>query len=115
MGTIPLIRVKGLSRMQYEFNWDKDSRHYAYEPKSQREADDIFRAQGKLYRRMFFSALLEEKKCCDSEMEETVTLEELKKVLVEEEPKPEPKKKPSKPKAKKSKDLQAVEKQGVKD
>ena len=61
MGTIPLIRVKGMSRFQYNFEWDKESRHYAYEPKNQREADDIFRTQGKLYKRMFFSVLMEEK------------------------------------------------------
>lgn len=59
MGTIPLIRVKGMSRFQYNFEWDKESRHYAYEPKNQREADDIFRTQGKLYKRMFFSVLME--------------------------------------------------------
>ena len=60
MGTVPLIRVKGMSRLQYNFEWDKESRHYAYEPKDQREADDIFRTQGKLYKRMFFSVLMEQ-------------------------------------------------------
>ena len=62
MGTTPVIRVKGMSRLQYDFRWDKESRHYAYEPKTQREADDIFRTQGRLYKRMFFSALMDEKK-----------------------------------------------------
>lgn len=62
MGTVPVIRVKGMSRLQYVFEWDKESRHYAYEPKSQREADDIFRTQGRLYKRMFFSVLLEDEK-----------------------------------------------------
>lgn len=60
MGTTPVIRVKGMSRLQYIFEWDKESRHYAYEPKSQREADDIFRTQGRLYKRMFFSVLMDE-------------------------------------------------------
>lgn len=62
MGTTPVIRVKGMSRLQYVFEWDKESRHYAYEPKDQREADDIFRTQGRLYKRMFFSVLMDEKK-----------------------------------------------------
>lgn len=62
MGTTPVIRVKGMSRLQYVFKWDKESRHYAYEPKDQREADDIFRTQGRLYKRMFFSVLMDEKK-----------------------------------------------------
>lgn len=62
MGTIPVIRVKGMSRLAYVFNWDPVSRHYVYEPKSQREADDIFRTQGRLYKRMFFSALMDEVK-----------------------------------------------------
>ena len=92
MGTTPLIRIKGLSRMQYLFDWDKDSRHYAYEPKSQREADDIFRAQGKLYRRMYFSVLMD---------------------APEEPKKEEPKPKKSKPKAKPV--LQAVEKVSAED
>jgi len=62
MGTVPVMRVKGMSRLQYTFEWDAESRHYAYEPKSQREADDIFRTQGRLYKRMFFSVLMDEKK-----------------------------------------------------
>ena len=78
--------------MQYLFDWDKDSRHYAYEPKSQREADDIFRAQGKLYRRMYFSVLMD---------------------APEEPKKEEPKPKKSKPKAKPV--LQAVEKVSAED
>ena len=62
MGTTPVIRVKGMSRLQYVFQWDKDCRHYAYEPKDQRETDDIFRTQGRLYKRMFFSVLMDEPK-----------------------------------------------------
>ena len=62
MGTVPVIRVKGMSRLQYDFKWDTASRHYAYEPNNQKEADDIFRTQGRLYRRMFFSVLMDEKK-----------------------------------------------------
>lgn len=56
MGTTPVIRVKGMSRLQYVFSWDKDIRHYAYEPKEQREIDDIFRTQNRLYKTLFFSA-----------------------------------------------------------
>jgi len=59
LGTNPLIRVKGMSQVRYDFIWDKQIRHYAYEPKDQKEVDDIFRTQGKLYRTMFFSAWLE--------------------------------------------------------
>jgi hypothetical protein len=62
MGTMPVIRIKGMSRLLYIFEWDKESRHYAYEPKDQKEADDIFRTQGRLYKRMFFSVLLEKPK-----------------------------------------------------
>lgn len=62
MGTIPVIRVKGMSRITYTFKWDSASRHYFYEPEDQREADDIFRTQGRLYKRMFFSVLLDEPK-----------------------------------------------------
>ena len=56
MGTMPVIRVKGMSRLQYIFTWDKEIRHYAYEPKKQREIDDIFRTQNRLYKTLFFSA-----------------------------------------------------------
>jgi len=59
MGTTPNIRVKGVSRMGYNFLWDPEIRHYAYEPKNQKEADDLFRAQGKVYRHMYFSAWLD--------------------------------------------------------
>jgi len=62
MGTTPNIRVKGVSRLAYNFLWDPEIRHYAYEPKNQKEADDLFRAQGKIYRHMFFSAWLDEEK-----------------------------------------------------
>jgi hypothetical protein len=44
--------------MQYNFMWDPEIRHYAYEPKEQREIDDIFRTQNRLYKTMFFSAWL---------------------------------------------------------
>jgi len=60
MGTIPVIRVKGMSRLQYEFHWDTEIRHYAYTPTDQQEIDDIFRTQGKLYKTMHFSVWLEE-------------------------------------------------------
>ena len=81
MGTNPVIRLKGMSRMLYLFEWDKDIRHYAYEPKNQREADDIYRTQGKLYHTIYFSAWIDDKK------EEKV-----------EEPAPKPKKKRGRPK-----------------
>ena len=55
MGTTPSIRVKGMSQVRYNFIWDKEIRHYAYEPKNQKEVDDIFRTQGRLYKTMFFS------------------------------------------------------------
>jgi len=60
MGTTPAIRVKGMSQVRYQFLWDKEIRHYAYEPKNQKEVDDIFRTQGKLYKSMFFSVWLPE-------------------------------------------------------
>ena len=59
MGTTPAIRVKGMSQVRYNFLWDKEIRHYCYEPKNQKEVDDIFRTQGKLYKTMFFSVWLE--------------------------------------------------------
>lgn len=59
MGTNPAIRVKGMSQVRYNFLWDKEIRHYAYEPESQKEVDDIFRTQGKLYKTLFFSVWLE--------------------------------------------------------
>jgi len=60
MGSNPAIRVKGISQIRYNFIWDREIRHYAYEPKNQREVDDIFRTQGKLYRTMFFSVWMDE-------------------------------------------------------
>ena len=61
MGTMPVIRLKGMSRLIYPFEWDKDIRHYAYAPKNQRECDDIFRTQNVLYKTMRFSVWLEDK------------------------------------------------------
>jgi hypothetical protein len=58
MGSNPRIRVKGLSRIGYNFDWDKEIKYYAYSPKSQKDADDIFRTQGRLYRHMFFSVCI---------------------------------------------------------
>ena len=52
MGTTPVINLKGLSRLIYKFEWDSDLEAYAYEPKNQREADDIFNTQNKLYTTM---------------------------------------------------------------
>ena len=61
MGYTPNIRVKGMSQLRYNFIWDKEIRHFAYEPKDQKEVDDIFRTQGKLYKTMYFSVFLEPK------------------------------------------------------
>ena len=60
MGTTPAMRVKGMSQVRYNFIWDSKIRHYAYEPKDQKEVNDIFRTQGKLYRTLFFSVWLDE-------------------------------------------------------
>ena len=65
MGTLDVINLKGMSRMLYKFVWDPGIQSYAYEPKNQKEADDIFRTQNKLYKTMRFSVWLgdqEEKK-----------------------------------------------------
>ena len=65
MGTMDVINLKGMSRMLYKFIWEPDIQSYAYEPKNQKEADDIFRTQNKLYKTMRFSVWLgdqEEKK-----------------------------------------------------
>jgi len=62
MGATPNIRLKGMSQMRYNFLWDPEIRHFAYEPKDQKEADDIFRTQGRIYRTMYFSVWLDEPK-----------------------------------------------------
>lgn len=59
MGATPNIRVKGMSQVRYNFIWDKEIRHFAFEPENQKQIDDIFRTQGKLYKTMFFSVYLE--------------------------------------------------------
>lgn len=56
----PNIRVKGLSQLRYNFLWDAKIRHFAYEPKNQKEIDDIFRTMGKIYTTMYFSVFMEE-------------------------------------------------------
>ena len=76
MGTTPVINLKGMSRMLYKFEWDKDIQSYAYEPKNQKEADDIFRTQNKLYRTMRFSVWLGDQ---DKEEEPCPKCEEAKK------------------------------------
>ena len=60
MGTLPAINLKGWSRMLYKFDWDKAIQAYAYEPKNQKEADDIFSTQNRLYKTMRFSVWLGE-------------------------------------------------------
>lgn len=59
MGATPNIRIKGMSQVRYNFVWDKEIRHFAFEPENQKQIDDIFRTQGKLYKTMFFSVYLE--------------------------------------------------------
>lgn len=61
MGATPNIRIKGMSQVRYNFIWDKEIRHFAFEPENQKQIDDIFRTQGKLYKTMFFSVYLEPK------------------------------------------------------
>lgn len=61
MGATPNIRIKGMSQVRYNFVWDKEIRHFAFEPENQKQIDDIFRTQGKLYKTMFFSVYLEPK------------------------------------------------------
>ena len=76
MGTLPAINLKGWSRMLYKFDWDKAIQAYAYEPKNQKEADDIFRTQNKLYKTLRFSVWLGDQ---DKEEEPCVKCEEAKK------------------------------------
>jgi hypothetical protein len=59
VGTVPAINVKGMSQVRYNFIWDREVKYYAYTPKNQKEVDDIFRTQGRLYKHMHFSVLLE--------------------------------------------------------
>lgn len=49
-----------MSQSRYNFLWDAKIRHFAYEPKSQKEVDDIFRTMGKIYKTMYFSVYLDE-------------------------------------------------------
>ena len=85
-GGMPVINLKGMSRMLYKFEWDKDIQSYAYEPKNQKEADDIFRTQNKLYKTLRFSVWLGDQ---DKKEEPCPKCEEAKKPV---------KKKPGRPK-----------------
>ena len=49
-----------MSQKRYNFLWDSIIRYFAYEPKDQKEVDDIFRTMGKIYKTMYFSVYLEE-------------------------------------------------------
>jgi hypothetical protein len=60
LGTNPTIRLKGMSRLPYVFEWDPKLPAYAYEPKDQKEVDDIFASAGRLYKTMRFSVSLGE-------------------------------------------------------
>ena len=56
-----------MSSVRYNFVWDKQVSSFAYEPKNQEEIDDIFSTQGRIYRHMNFSIVLDE---VESEKEE---------------------------------------------
>ena len=73
MGSTPNIRLKGMSQLRYNFLWDPEIRHFAYEPKNQKEIDDIFRTQGRLYKTMYFSVWLDEVKAEDPKPEASVS------------------------------------------
>ena len=60
MGSTPNIRLKGMSQLRYNFIWDPEIRHFAYEPKDQKEVDDIFRTQGRIYKTMYFSVYMDQ-------------------------------------------------------
>jgi hypothetical protein len=51
-----------MSQLRYNFLWDPEIRHFAYEPKNQKEVDDIFRTQGRIYKTMYFSVYMDEPK-----------------------------------------------------
>ena len=53
------IVVKGMSSIRYNFIWDAEVGHFAYETKEQHEIDDIFKTQGRIYRYMNFSIVLD--------------------------------------------------------
>ena len=76
MGGMDVINLKGMSRMLYKFVWEPDIPSYAYEPQNQKEADDIFRTQNKLYKTLRFSVWLGDQ---DKEEEPCVKCEEAKK------------------------------------
>jgi len=73
MGTIPTIRLKGLSTLLYVFEWDKQLKQYAYEPKNQREIDDIFRTAGRIYKTMRFSVRIDGESVSEQNDEFVVT------------------------------------------
>ena len=98
MGTVPTIRMKGLSRIVYPFEWDTDEKRYVYTPKNQREVEDICRTAGKLYRSIFFLPIM------DEVVQEVVQEEEIEEPELKTEPTYPLKRKSGK----KAKKLQAV-------
>jgi hypothetical protein len=60
LGVTANLVVKGMSSVRYNFVWDTKLGHFAYEPKSQKEIDDIFTTQGRIYRNMSFSIKLDD-------------------------------------------------------
>ena len=71
--------------MRYNFIWDRSIGHFAYEPKNQKEIDDIFTTQGRIYRHMNFSVILDEVK---QESEKKTVKKAKKKQPVEKELEP---------------------------
>tara|TARA_Y100000593_G_C4055666_1_gene211888 strand:+ start:91 stop:381 length:291 start_codon:yes stop_codon:yes gene_type:complete len=55
----PKMNYRGLSKAVYKFDWDGDVQHYAYRPKNQKEVDDIFATQGKIYKTIRLTVLLD--------------------------------------------------------
>lgn len=55
----PRMNYRGLSKTVYRFEWDDEVQHYAYRPKDQKEVDDIFATQGKIYKTIRLTVLLD--------------------------------------------------------
>ena len=53
------MNYRGLSKTVYKFEWDDEVQHYAYRPEGQKEIDDIFATQGKIYKTIRLTVLLD--------------------------------------------------------
>lgn len=62
IGQNKIFKMKGLSRMEYKFEYNTEEKRYIYEAKSQKEVEDIFLASVKLYRHFDFMPIMEEVK-----------------------------------------------------